>query len=347
MSVAKNNSVPKIKSFAQPVEALESRQMMSASVPHIPASLPTGFEQTAVHANQGHTNKTSANAGRVTRRHVGIATVTPVTTQTFSGLPVVDAVETPVLAEPKANWSAHWKSFSDHPLFAAGGPSPNDVYQGGVGNCWFLATLAEVALRDPSQINQSIVQRADGTYDVYFHTNPTTTVDEHVDGKLPVDIHDNLEYAKLGQGGCTWVAIMEKALTYFRNPGNPSYSSIAGGWGRDALKDLGGTPSDLLSQVHTGHDLFNDVVWGLMFNTSIDIGTSGKKWGPLVSSHEYSVISARVYSGVEQIELRNPWGQNPNYNIMTGNYNWTNDGYIWVNASSVLPQLDEFATAAM
>jgi len=347
MSVAKNNRVTNTQSFAPPVEALENRQMMSASVPHIPAMLPAGFDQPAVHANQGHANEGRASMGHATHGHGRITTVRPVRTHIFSVLPVVDAVTTPVLPEPKANWSAHWQNFSNNPLFAAGGPSPNDVYQGGVGNCWFLATLAEVAQRDPSQISSSITQRADGTYDVLFHTSPTTMVDEHVDGKLPVNIHGNLEYARLGQDGCTWVAIMEKALTYFRNPGSPSYSSIAGGWGSEALKDLGGTPSDLLSQVHTGDELFNDVVWGLIFNTSMDIGTSSKKWGPLVSNHEYSVISARDFNGVEQIELRNPWGYNPNYNIMTGNYDWTNDGYIWVNASSVLPQLDEFATAAM
>src|SRR4051794_38891234 len=348
MSVVKNNSVAKTrptKSIAQPLEALENRQMMSASVPHLPAVLAADFEQPAVHAHNGHAGKGHANTGHATRGHGGIAALTPVNTQAFSVLPIVDSVTTTVLAEPKANWGAQWKNFSGNPLFAAGGPSPNDVYQGGLGDCWFLATLAEVAQRDPYRISSSIFERADGTYDVYFHTSPTTMVDEHVDGNLPVNPSGNLQFAKLGQGGCTWVAIMEKALTYFRNPGSPSYSGIGGGWGSESMKDLGGSPSELLSQVHTGQDLYNDVVWGLMFNTSMDVGTGGN-WGPLVGEHEYSVISARVYNGVEQIELRNPWGYNPNY-TMNGNYDWSNDGYIWVSASSVLPQLNEFVTAAM
>ena len=56
-------------------------------------------------------------------------------------------------------------------------PSPKDVAQGQVGDCWFLATLAETALRDPSRISDSIHQRVDGTYDVYFHTSATTIWD--------------------------------------------------------------------------------------------------------------------------------------------------------------------------
>jgi hypothetical protein len=78
----------------------------------------------------------------------------------------------------------------------------------------------------------------------------------------------------------------------------------------------------------------------------MDFGIGGNA-GPLVNDHEYSVISARVQNGVNQIEVRNPWGYNPNYVYGSSNYNSTNDGYMWVNASAVFSQLDEFVTAGM
>src|SRR4051812_10214548 len=66
MSIAKNNNVTKTQktnAFVQPIEALENRQMMSASVPHVPAFLPADVQQTTVHANNGHakTNHGASN----------------------------------------------------------------------------------------------------------------------------------------------------------------------------------------------------------------------------------------------------------------------------------------------
>jgi hypothetical protein len=250
--------------------------------------------------------------------------------------------------EPKVNSDVtQWKSFSSDPLFAAGGPSPKDVAQGQVGDCWFLATLAETALRDPSTIRNAISQRADGTYDVKFHTTLTTTVDEHVDGKLPENAWGGLEYAKLGQSNCTWVAIMEKAFTYFRNhPATAAYSNIDTGWGSEAMTDLGGTPSEILPKISNSSQMFTDVVWGLILNTSMDFGTKGTGGGPLVHGHEYSVVSARVHNGANQIEVRNPWGYNPNW-TNSSNYDSTNDGYMWVDASAVYGELDEFVSASL
>ena len=342
MSIVKNNAAKTqgTKTFAQPVEALENRQMMSASVPHIPAFLPADVQQpAAVHG---------AKAGLPRHTATGNGTI--------SLISKVSILTTPIryfptfFVEPKVNSDVtQWKNFSSSPLFNAGGPSPKDVAQGQVGDCWFLASLAEVAQCDPSVITNSIHQRADGTYDVYFHTTPSTTVDEHIDGKLPENVYGQLEYAKLGQGGCTWVAMMEKAFTYFRNRNiTADYATISGGWGRESLTALGAPSySEVLPSVNTGQDLFNDVVWGLIFNTSMDFGTKGTGGGPLVHGHEYSVVSARVFNGVNQIQVRNPWGYNPGYVSGSSTYNSTNDGYMWVNASSVLGELDEFVTASL
>lgn len=55
------------------------------------------------------------------------------------------------------------------PLFAAHeAPSYLNVNQGSLGDCWFVATLAEVALQDPSAVESMITNNGNGTYGVRF-----------------------------------------------------------------------------------------------------------------------------------------------------------------------------------
>ena len=112
------------------------------------------------------------------------------------------------------------------------------------------------------------------------------------------------------------------------------------------MADLGATPTEQLPTTANATTFFSTVVWGLIFNTGMDLGIGGNA-GPLVNHHEYSVVSARVQNGVNQIEVRNPWGYNPNYVSGSSNYDSTNDGYMWVNASAVFGQLNEFVTAGL
>src|SRR5579871_550923 len=118
MSVAKNNSVAKSRktaSFVQPFETLENRQMMSASVPHIPALLPADSNQPAILANHGHAKQGHANAGHAAHGRGVIGVVTPpIRTNVFSVLPVVNTVTTTTLPEPKVDWSTEWKNFSSN-----------------------------------------------------------------------------------------------------------------------------------------------------------------------------------------------------------------------------------------
>jgi hypothetical protein len=335
MTAVKNQNVSKTNKqtlSCQPIETLESRQMLSASsmdfVPPQPLNVRLAL---GMHTDNSH-HQSQGHGSLITQ-------INPIRWR----LPIPT-----FFIEPKVNSDVtQWHDFSSNPLFAASGPSPKDVAQGQVGDCWFLATLAETALRDPSTIRNDIHQRADGTYDVYFHTSTTTTLDEHVDGKLPENAYGGLEYAKLGQSNCTWVAIMEKAFTYFRNRTiSADYATIASGWGSEAIRDLGGTPSEILPTISNATQMFNSVIWGLILNTSMDFGTKGTGGGPLVHGHEYSVVSARVQNGVNQIEVRNPWGYNPGW-TNSSNYDSTNDGYMWVNATSVYSELDEFVSASL
>ena len=70
---------------------------------------------------------------------------------------------------PWTNYQVHYSTVTK-PVFGAGGePTIADVNQGQAGNCYLLASLAEVASQDPSAIKSMITDNGDGTYGVGFY----------------------------------------------------------------------------------------------------------------------------------------------------------------------------------
>ena len=53
-------------------------------------------------------------------------------------------------------------------LFIAGQPSPNDVQQGGIGDCYFMATLMSISQRDPGKIKSMMTPDGTGGATVTF-----------------------------------------------------------------------------------------------------------------------------------------------------------------------------------
>jgi Calpain family cysteine protease len=146
------------------------------------------------------------------------------------------------------------------PLFAADGvPTYHDVNQGELGDCWFVATLAEVALQDPSAIRSMITNDHNGTYGVRFF------VDGHADyvtvnKELPVT-NDGLEFnngstlkfANGANGDPLWAELVEKAFAQLNAEPDAvhgtlgkainAYEGIAGGEADNALAEITGQTS--------------------------------------------------------------------------------------------------------
>ena len=118
------------------------------------------------------------------------------------------------------------QNFAANPLFAGGGPTKDDIFQGGVGDCYFMATLSAIADANPDYIKQMVIDLGDGTYAVRFH-DASQEIYVRVDADLWVD-GGMLEYADLGQEASLWVPIVEKAYAFFRK-GQGTYASIAYG----------------------------------------------------------------------------------------------------------------------
>ena len=75
-------------------------------------------------------------------------------------------------------------------------------------------------------------------------------------------------------------------------------------------------------------------------STIVEFGTIQSATNPLIGYHVYSVVADRqTKAGVEQIEIRNPYANNPWYKAHSPNYDAKNDGYMWINATTLLPQI--------
>jgi hypothetical protein len=214
-----------------------------------------------------------------------------------------------------------WTSTSDQPLVGpAGKPVVSDINQGNEGDCWFLAGLGAVAMKDPSLIQQNIHQNDNGTYTVTFYRNgqavPVTVTDSVPGGSTFGD------YAHPGTGdSAKWAQLYEKAYAQL----NGGYGPIEGGFGDTALSAITGQPatredlnptwpwqsspslSDISSKLNSGYAITTGSSDGEDWPWSSEPHRLDSGW--VVPSHEYMVQSVDTSAHPPTIMLLSPWGQ--------------------------------------
>src|SRR5271165_3193841 len=148
------------------------------------------------------------------------------------------------------------------PLYGpSGAPTIQDVNQGYLGDCYFMSSLGEVALKDPSAIENMISSNGNGTYSVRFFVGGQPDY-VTVNSQLPVMSGyrwangSQLEFAN----GKTddWVALVEKAYAELNaqtnaphgmqlNSASDSYAGITAGNGSalTLITDQSETPTTL------------------------------------------------------------------------------------------------------
>jgi hypothetical protein len=227
-----------------------------------------------------------------------------------------------------------WFLGQDHPVVAGGltykqasgslfphTPSYGDVVQGEVGDCYFLSTLAETALKNPSAITSMFIVNGDGTYTVRFYNNGKADY-VTVDSQLPVTPQGMYWYANLGQNISSkttvlWVALAEKAYVQMDESGwlradlgdygrQNNYNTISGGYMTDALNQV--------DNKNTTFAAVSQNVFVAAFNSGSLI-TFGSMNAPhdksVVGDHAYAVLSYN--RATQQVTLFNPWGLNQHY----------------------------------
>lgn len=220
------------------------------------------------------------------------------------------------LADPKV-LSNHvtdttWKPVQDGKLFVDG-ISSDDVVQGSIGNCFFVAALSAVAHANPDAIKNAIKDNGDNTYTVRFFQNGRS-VNVTVDGDLAQSSFGSQRYGKSRTSNELWVGLMEKAYAQWKG----GYDAIGnGGQSSDVTLAITGRASAWSSTASPAllNRLFDDVKRSAAANrpmtapthpkgTSVDYsGTGVYAW------HMYTVLGAVEENGQKYIQLRNPWGR--------------------------------------
>jgi len=222
------------------------------------------------------------------------------------------------ITDPKVAVTSHkYKQFTGIPLYSANGPSPDDVRQRLIADCYFLAGLSAIALDNPESIRERVVDFDDGTYGVRLGDKFY-----RVDNDLPVEFADDDRpayaqvYNKIDETNSMWAAVVEKAFAHYRR-GENSYASIEWGNGTEPHKAFGSTSSGSKSvqSYSSATALANDMhaKWSTFQAATIAFHGDKKKRaeGPLVTGHVYTVMDFKWNSAgtaITHVILRNPWG---------------------------------------
>ncbi len=205
------------------------------------------------------------------------------------------------------------------------GISYQDINQGSLGDCYFLAGLAGVASRTPSAIQNMIQNNNDGTYTFRFYNNGVADY-VTVDSYLPTDASGSFVYANRdsrllynNSANELWVALAEKAYAQMSESGwinrwnndhttsyqtrDASYATnghenttgINGGWSVDVLRQVT-NQSSITDSSLTDSDRTNIIS---QFNAG---RTVYMNW----ADHALTLVGYN--SSTQQFSIYNPWG---------------------------------------
>ncbi|MFN0021599.1 MAG: Calx-beta domain-containing protein [Pirellulaceae bacterium] len=184
----------------------------------------------------------------------------------------------------------------------------NDVNQGSIGDCWFMAAIAALAEKEPSTIQNLFQSNPNGGYDVMFPGH-TVHVDLTLDmSRTAADLGGDVSATGAVE---VWPLLLEKAYA----------EAFGGGYGG---MSAGGSASDVWANI-TGRSViyYNETSpqWsgtsnsnGINFEALIAAGNKvvvGTKDGaalPLYGDHAYVLLEIFDDGGTRRARLYNPWG---------------------------------------
>ena len=193
------------------------------------------------------------------------------------------------------------------------GISADDVKQGAVGDCYYVATLSSIAMEKPNYIQNMFIDNGDNTYTVRFFNNGVANY-VTVDNYLPTNSSGSLIYASSGQSynnsnNELWVALAEKAYAQLAESGwsrpsnvNNGYGSIEGGWMDYVIKQITGLNSTFNSILNMNETQLINLVNSNQILTAGFVNGGG--YG-VYNSHAYTITAYNSTTG--KFNLRNPW----------------------------------------
>ncbi|XP_044261041.1 calpain-A-like [Tribolium madens] len=208
-----------------------------------------------------------------------------------------------------------------NPKFIVDGATRFDINQGQLGDCWFLASIANLTTNPKifSMVvpeNQNFSENYVGIFHFRFWQYGRW-VDVVIDDKLPT-INNQLIYLKSGDSDEFWPPLLEKAYAKFYG----SYLNIEGGRINEALEDLCGGLSEVFDtrnpEIYELIQMSFDK--GSFMGCSIPSQNNGNetRQDGLVVNHAYSITGLYTLQlkneKIHLIRVRNPWGGNTEWN---------------------------------
>lgn len=187
----------------------------------------------------------------------------------------------------------------------------NDIEQGDLGNCYFLASicgLAEMPQRIKS-IFQTQVANKNGKYSMRFFVQGVPTI-VTVDDRIPCSKNSpHMPLFSKPKGKELWAILIEKAWAKLFQ----GYMKIEAGVVSKALEYLTGAPSFFFSL----EDQSDDEVWKNLKLADLKkyvIGAGSREdvsqeETGIVPGHAYTVVSVHEVEGHQLLRIRNPWGE--------------------------------------
>ncbi|KAL1440201.1 hypothetical protein MTO96_010009 [Rhipicephalus appendiculatus] len=236
--------------------------------------------------------------------------------------------------EFKIVWKRPWE-ICENPAFLNESFSRFDVEQGGLGNCWVLASMATLTLHK-DLFNNVVPEGQSFEKDKYagiFHFRlwkANRWIDIVIDDRLPYrEDEKTLAFVSSSASNEFWSALLEKAYAKLHG----GYAALVGGSGNEALGTFTGGLTEQLILEHPPKNFLQIIQKALarksLITCSIVESERGKKG--LHAFHEYSVTGAAQVSvdGREEriIRIRNPWG--------SGEWKgaWSDKSKKWANVS--------------
>ena len=229
----------------------------------------------------------------------------------------------------------------DNPKMYVGDGSKNDINQGQIGNCWFVAALATFCQNDellkrvcPDQTLDPSDEDYDGLIKIRFWQYGEW-VEVIIDDRLPYnESRDELYFVDSDTRNEFWPALIEKAYAKL----HLSYKAIVGGLGTESMTDLtGGFSKKHMTKFFNDHECFDLLQETLDDGGLITVYTPGSsdtviKEG-LAASHAYTLTKVEKLTFKNEkklcVRIRNPWGSRTEW---TGELN-DSDG-IWNECKS-------------
>ena len=230
----------------------------------------------------------------------------------------VDMKEDELVKYHNTKWQRAQDIFPGKSLFG-GGITPDDINQGGLGDCWFLAAISGIAEK-PGRMETAFLNKENylneaGIYAFNFYSlgvPHTVVIDDYLPVRQLSNGHYKTLFAEIGDDNSLWGAMIEKAFAkYWGN-----YGHIVSGSSNIAMKTLIGSPFKTIKTDEKTVDWLWD--WIHKYANTDHMLTAGsrgtsdddKNEHGLVDNHAYTLLkSVQLSTGERLVQLRNPWGR--------------------------------------